>query len=342
MLQQGPPGVVHVRFFDKDAKRKDRTLRFLMFVGILTCIWSSIIKWRQELASADSCENFITFANIGQHGRLGNQLFQVASTIGIAEANGLPWLFPAIISSTSVGKLFGLAGSDKIDTANCVELVEEKKTFYQPQIPRTQDCRPVSLMGYFQNLQYFENSSTVRDKFRVLPEIKLTVENAVPEVLLENSVTMHVRRGDYVGLSNIFQLMSKEYYLEALDHIQHIDALIIVSDDVEWCKEQFSYLNQTNVVFSPFADELLDFVLISLGRHIIIANSTFSWWAAYLKGVHASPARAGVIVAPDVWYREDGPLSHLNRVSFFPETWTLVSSKQHVALAVPAEPIDPA
>jgi len=60
-------------------------------------------RWRCQ-------KNILSFTRIGQHGRLGNQLFQVASTIGIAEANGMTWKFPAHISSSSVGRLFGLEG----------------------------------------------------------------------------------------------------------------------------------------------------------------------------------------------------------------------------------------
>jgi len=309
-------------------KRKTRKLRGFTFFGTLTLIVVGLNR-RREHTSEDSCENVVTFANIGQHGRLGNQLFQVASTIGIAEANGKPWKFPASISSTSVGKLFGLEGSEEIDTADCVELVEERDEFYHVQIPRTPDCKPVSLKGYFQNRQYFESIPTIRHLFRVLPEVQLRVEKAVPEILLNNSVTMHVRRGDYIGLENAgYQLLAKEYYLKALGHVNQIDSLIIVSDDIDWCKEHFSDLQQTRIVFSPFDDELLDFILIYSGRHVIIANSTFSWWAAFLKGLHASSARANVIVSPDVWYRQDGPLSLLNRKSFFPDSWTLVSSEQ--------------
>jgi len=197
-------------------------------------------------------------------------------------------------------------------------------------------------MGHFQDRQYFENSSIIlRDLLRVPPKYRLQVAEAVPEILLRNTVSMHVRRGDYVSLSNMYRLLEKDYYLESLTHIAQIDSLIIVSDDIDWCKKQFRDLRiNVTIIFSPFGDELLDFVLLYMGRHIIIANSSFSWWAAFLKGLHGDRENAGVTLAPEEWYQKDGELSHLNRRSFFPESWTIINSIQRNLSAVHEHPMN--
>lgn len=266
----------------------------------------------------------MTFVRLGQYGRLGNQLFQTASTIGIAEKNGLAWKLPAAVQNASIGRLFQLTGSnltfDELD-----EYRENNGTFYDIRLDQFTK-KGISLLGYFQSPQYFSSSvETLRKVFKIREELVHRVVNEVPQ-LLGNSVTLHIRRGDYVTLSHLYTLLGKGYYQVALERLHGIDTAIIVSDDIEWCKVHLSPAIQVNVVYSPFKDELLDFVLLFLGKHSIIANSSFSWWSAYLKMILKPRGEQGQTFAPRPWYNPSGSLRHLNTDDLYLESWQVIDA----------------
>ena len=127
-------------------------------------------------------------------------------------------------------------------------------------------------------------------------------------------------------MSNIYSLPGVEFYLRALRRLHKVDVIIIVSDDTEWCKEHFApeLMPGVKVVYSPFSDEHLDFVLLFLGKHSIIANSSFSWWSAYLKILLKSREEIGQVIAPRPWYHPLGHLSKLNTDTFYPHNWQVL------------------
>ena len=269
--------------------------------------------------------NVVTFALIGKRGRLGNQLFQVASTIGVAESEKRVWAFPESISETSVGVLFGLRGNALLRGAQTIEVKEQDETDFKITLPVRQHGVAVSLNGYFQNWQTFQDSFDTIRKYLTLDDRLLNkVLEKVPEVSMENSVTLHVRRGDYVNTNNLYLLLDTQYYMNALASIPNVDVVIVVSDDSYWCRENLLLSTSARIVFSPFDDELSDFVLLYLGKHLITANSSYSWWAAFLKGLYSNWTHPGTIIAPERWYTSGGKLAKLNRRSFFPSSWILI------------------
>ena len=273
----------------------------------------------------------LTFKDIGNRGRLGNQLFQIASTIGIAESNGLEWMFPTSIINCTAGQLFRLSGEfERNDqSVKVIDYLELYETPYDIELPAHRVDRDIviSLGGYFQVYQYFEKShNTLHDYLKVPLEMIRTVQSAVPEVMLTHSLTVHVRRGDYVG-NFLYSDIGFDYYHSTLQHMRNISALIIVTDDKTWVKREmlprFSKRGGGyKLIVSPFESVLHDFVLLMLGHHIIIANSSFSWWAAYFKKFHAG-LRDGAVYAPYPWYNDSGRFAGLNRVSFYPSDWRL-------------------
>lgn len=286
--------------------------------GRLSC--SQVGKWDNDNVSRPVA---LTFARIGQHGRLGNQLFQISATIGIADSNNLTWGFPESISTTSAGRLFNLQGNSSLKVLRCLEYLEENENTYNISLPMIPANSLLSLHGYFQSWQYFEQSAhSLRDFLQLDPKLITSVKKEVPQVMLPNSVTLHVRRGDYEKLPRQYQLLDKSYYIGALSAIEDIDVVIIVSDDVVWCKEHLIPSIKHNVIIPPPGDELFDFVLLHLGKHIVIANSTYSWWAAFLKVIYGR--NFGVTVAPSKMFKSGGVLSHLNRPSFFHPSWHIV------------------
>ena len=198
---------------------------------------------------------------------------------------------------------------------------EKRESYYKIELS-PQVGEAVSLHGYFQSLRYFHASSdTLRRVFTIPGDLERYIVAMVPEVLQKKSVTLHVRRGDYVALNDLYNSLNLNYYLRALQLLGEVSTVIIVSDDLSWCEKELVHRIPFKVILSPFRNPLLDFVLLHLGRRIIIANSSFSWWSAYLKTLRRQD---GAIVAPYPWYNVSGRLAALNGIEFYPDWWRLV------------------
>ena len=147
------------------------------------------------------------------------------------------------------------------------------------------------------------------------------VETAVPEVILPNTVAMHVRRGDYLQLNHIFNVLPISYYTAALSRINKIDNLIITSDDIPWCQDHFAKLPY-KVIYSPFLDVRYDFLLLSRSKRLVMANSSLSWWAAYIKMLHFGN---GTVIAPRPWFNLTGPNAKWNSDNFYMPHWQVLT-----------------
>lgn len=123
-----------------------------------------------------------------------------------------------------------------------------------------------------------------------------------------NQVSIHVRRGDYVTTHKNFytNLFREGYYERAMDLFPGADFLVF-SDDIPWCKEQAVF---ADCDFSEGNDEVTDLNLMAGCEHNIIANSSFSWWAAYLN-----PNPNKKVIAPKHWFLDD-----IERVTI-PDSW---------------------
>ena len=161
------------------------------------------------------------------------------------------------------------------------------------------------LYGYWQSERYFKDfEDIIRQDF----VFKIPLDDRNMRVALEmastQSVSLHVRRGDYVNdpkNSNIMHVCSLEYYREAIDDIiKRIEQPIfyVFSDDIAWVKENLLiefpcvYINHNSGL-----ESYRDMQLMSLCKHHIIANSSFSWWAAWLN---ADPKK--IVIAPRKWF----------------------------------------
>ena len=125
---------------------------------------------------------------------------------------------------------------------------------------------------------------------------------------MENTVSLHVRRTDYVNLQNYHPIAAIQYYKDALDLIEH-DKVVVFSDDINWCKKNFKF---NNMVFIEGNSNIEDLYLMSMCNNNVIANSSFSWWAAWLNKNEYKK-----IVAPKVWF---GPAAPSDK-DIIPDTW---------------------
>jgi len=178
---------------------------------------------------------------------------------------------------------------------------------------------PVHLSGYWQNEKYFSNiSSVIRQDF-IFPEFDCSEAKNIAKKITEAScsVSIHIRRGDYVEnpkVNSVHGLCSPDYYEKALQIIigkyeeKIIPELYLFSDDPDWVKNNFNTHGLPFVVVdiqehkhAPYHD----MHLMSLCQHHIIANSSFSWWGAWLSSMN------GIVIAPKRWFAED-TMKHYN------------------------------
>jgi len=111
-------------------------------------------------------------------------------------------------------------------------------------------------------------------------------------------VSIHVRRTDYAGNSFYVDLMNTDYYQKAMDMFPN-EKFMVFSDDIEWCKKQDIF---KDCLFSEKKDEVQDMNEMAMAKHNIIANSSYSWWAAYLN-----PNENKKVIAPSIknlWYTD--------------------------------------
>lgn len=160
--------------------------------------------------------------------------------------------------------------------------------------------------GYWQSYQYFDSCRDVILKEFTFPKIsmedKLNFELNERLKNEENSVGIHIRRGDYLKNWKYRGLCGIDYYQKAIAYIlEHIKSpkFFLFSDDIDWVKENISPLlkgyDVTFVNWNHGINSYKDMQLMAMCKNLIIANSSFSWWAAYLN------QNDPIVVAPEKW-----------------------------------------
>ncbi len=122
-----------------------------------------------------------------------------------------------------------------------------------------------------------------------------------------------MRRGDYVWLSHIHPVQPLAYYQRAVELMGDYQRMLVFSDDLPWCRENFSFNNMTFVEGQSDMDDLW---MMGLCKHNIIANSSFSWWGAWLNENHAKK-----VVAPKLWF---GNAATMDTKDIVPAKWILL------------------
>ena len=164
-----------------------------------------------------------------------------------------------------------------------------------------------ALLGYFQNERYFQDYlEEIRRDFTFVLQMNEQNQAIANQISACNSVSLHIRRGDYISDKNAAQTfanLSLDYYYAAMDYIrQRIEnpQFFVFTDDVEWVKAQFNDTSLCYMDINSGKNSYNDMRLMSLCKHNIIANSSFSWWGAYLNNNSEK-----IVIAPKNWYREE-------------------------------------
>jgi hypothetical protein len=173
--------------------------------------------------------------------------------------------------------------------------------------------------GYWQSHKYFHEIKEVIQSDFKLKKIFLNELNAsyLENIINNNSVGIHIRRSDYTLNNNksIHGTLSIDYYMEAIRIMEsklNSPIFFIFSDDIGWARNKFK--NLSNCKFVSSSHDYLDLFLISQCKHNIIANSSFSWWGAWLN---SNPEK--IIIAPKKWFSCENLNKQTN--DLIPETW---------------------
>jgi hypothetical protein len=234
----------------------------------------------------------IVYSSLGSWGRCGNMMFQIASTIGIAEKNNLPYAFPKWQYSNTFAGHFPEMPKVKYE-------VYHEPHFHYADVSVTGNT---DLRGYFQSEKYF---SHCEKKIRRL----FTFKDEHP---LIHAVAVHVRRGDYLRQPEHHPVQLMSYYREAMDKFKG-QRFIIFSDDIDWCKTQ-AWGHE--VYFSEGKSETQDLNIMSRCENFIISNSSYSYWGAWL-----SDNEDKTVIAPKGWF--GSALKHDTK-DLLPKEWITI------------------
>ena len=185
---------------------------------------------------------------------------------------------------------------------NSIIYIEKRSDFFSCAQEPLSIAKSCYYDGTWFNEGYFHDiASEIKDVFTFKRPLNAPGGRVKDEILNTNSVSIHVRRGDYLLYDAYKGICSKEYYYRAIQFVKlHVDNphFFIFSNDIPWCRENIdSMLEKCTFVENPDSENnYVDMQLMSLCKHNIIAHSSFSWWAAWLNN---NPNK--VVVAPDKW-----------------------------------------
>ena len=254
-------------------------------------------------------------------GGLGNQMFQISKSIAEGLKNNIPVFFRTSAFIPMEGNqpinytknIFRNLNFDdsKIPT---FRINEQTWSYYETNHIYTE---PTEFYGYYQSSKNFlDYKKEIRDLFLPTEEFKSKLKKIYPKIFNPNSISIHVRRGDYLGISEILPVIDKTYIDECLRQMGEFSNIFIFSNDKEWCKENLNYNNSIVVEGLGDYEELWS---MSLCNHNIMSNSSFSWWGSYLnKNINKK------IYCPSVWFGSKG---EKNYQDIYEDGWIKINVK---------------
>lgn len=272
-------------------------------------------------------------------GGLGNQMFQFAFANSVAkkyefevrfstdflsihngfELNEVFELNLNIVRSSDLFKILGWQAFKiirKVLSRNKFSILRKKNFIVEPHYHfwSFYDKSIINnsyLHGYWQSHKYFFSRDEIISNFKFKKELSVDNLEVLQRIQSKNSVSIHVRRGDYQNFKSIHKVCEQDYYDIAIDKILSLfpDAFFyIFSDDINWVNNNFKKIaNKKEVVSINFGiNSVNDMRLMSLCNHNIISNSSFSWWAAYLNMNSTK-----TVIAPREWFTNQNNIQDL-------------------------------
>ena len=279
------------------------------------------------------------------NGGLGNQLFQYAAGLSLAEKHQTQLKINVDFKQADTSRTLGLSHFNIfLESATPEEIkhysptsilfkkilsylplalqkfYKERQFSYQPDFEKLGPN--VYLKGYWQSERYFSTIATqVKDIFTLQPHFYSNILPLIEEIKQTESVSIHVRKGDYLlhPYSDYYATLESAYYNNALaalqDNLPQLK-LYVFTDDPKWVKENLALPIPYTLISGVQTRSMYeDFQAMLSCKYHIIANSSFSWWTAWLS------ARDGKkVVAPKEWFK-NGPS---DTADLIPKSWLIV------------------
>jgi len=272
----------------------------------------------------------ITFSKLGNYGRLGNQLFQYATLCSVGLKNDRKIVLPY----DTEHRLSLFEAPEERGIIESTTTYQEPNFHFNENIFDSPD--ECDFLGYFQSEKYFLEFKEEIKKALIFrdPRIRNYANKYLDRIRKQykcDIVALHNRRGDNVPSIEVFQdkkegvfrpdknkfhpLLDIEYIASAMGEFKDVVFLVFsdTSADINWCKEN---IQGQNVIFSENHPDFIDFALQQMCDHNIIANSSFSWWAAWLNN---NPNKK--IIAPKRWFGD--AYKHFDLKDLYPEDWII-------------------
>ena len=261
-----------------------------------------------------------SFNYLGNLGHLGNQMFQYAALMGLSAKHNRTFCIPSPKTfgsaiwhehRSSIYDAFDIKpphiGISRFNTIGESHFHFDKNLFENPPSEDT------NLHGHFQSDKWFKHiEDDVKKQFTFKPEY-MEVAQLMREQLSGEVISLHIRRTDYLTNPNHYS-MHMGYYLKALEVMPSDSKVIIFSDDTEWAKEQKEFPDDRFLV-SETDCAYTDMALMTLCDYHITANSSYSWWGAWLSN-------SKKVTAPSNWF--DGPLSSNDVSDIYCDGWEII------------------
>lgn len=221
----------------------------------------------------------------------------------------------------------------------CFPLVNANRALFEKYFKYFRDCSAIVytpafaklndntiLHGHFQNEKYFSNyADIIRRDFTFKRPLKGKNREIADKIENTESVAIHIRRGDYLTdamAKNNFAVCDQHYYQKAIDIIRKkiiTPRFFIFSEDIQWAKENLKLDTNTTefIDWNTGNNSYIDMQLMSICKHVIIANSSFSWWAAWLNTNNNK-----TVIAPNQWFKEE--IRNKDLSNFYPKGWTKI------------------
>ena len=285
----------------------------------------------------------IGIPTLGIYGQLGNQIFQFSALVGVANKNNYEYFVPieslqergvCTDSKTNTNFRYALSLLECFDiNCNLNSLSEFNNkitnTYNEPHHHFDSNIFNINdntyITGYFETEKYFEHCpELIRGLLKFRPKIEKISAERIKNINKENKklLSLHVRRGqDRPSVQDYHPFIDKEYYENCLKHFNSNEWKVIVfTDDFEWAKENIKF---DDIHFHEWCVEykrpdFIDLCMMTYCDSHIIANSTFSWWGAWLCKNRDNQK----VFAPKTWF---GPaLNNKSTVDLIPERWNRI------------------
>jgi hypothetical protein len=255
---------------------------------------------------------FVTAELMGQ---LGNQMFIIAATVSLALDHEATPIFPDLVHNQQYNIPLNhrrLFHSLPTQLPKSVSLTYREPHFAYKSIPYQPNMK---LLGYFQSEKYFsKHKQEILDLFAAPPDVMDHLVLHYGDILEHpQAVSVHVRfyyKEDPTGKAH--PTCSREYFEKAMEYFPEDALFVVFSNQIDECKSLLSGMSR-NLRFIEGEDHFSDLYLMSLCKHNIIANSSFSWWGAYLN-----PNPDKQVIAPKTWFN---PAYEPNTQDLLPEGW---------------------